>query len=150
MQSQIKKSDMRDLLKTRYLILVMITLCHCSVEPVEFSSETKLNEQTEDQNNLLTCSNLDPTARFTNNGTVSFDLTLFDDNMDIISQELNVLPGTSTNWVSFPVGDVLFSLNSNTTGVVDAKVLFSMDTCMEFNLTINPDNTLATNQPIQL
>lgn len=147
LHTQIKNLLMKiitSLLKKLTVTLSLITIFSCSLEPLE--SNQSSNNALQNQQNL-TCVDAQPEARFVNNGSISYEFKIFTTAGQIV-EFVNVAPGTTTNWTSFAEGDILFSINSNTTGVSDIKTQVFMANCETYELEVLPNNTLATNSPI--
>jgi len=139
------------------LALVLFTISSCSVEPIDNDLKTpKTNVETiasnetvvDNQEQSLNCSNADPQATFTNNGTAPFHFKVLTTDASLISEELNVMPGATTNVYLFPAGDVIFSIESMTTGIPDMKTFFTMDNCTEIFVEVDSSNHLVDTQPV--
>jgi len=133
---------MKNLLKTLSLIIVILSISSCTVESI---NDTTVLETTQSS---FTCTNSDPEARFTNNGTIDFTFRIYDATNAMVVEELNVAPGSSTTWSSFSEGDIMFSMISSSNGVMDIKTIVTMSNCTAFDVTVKSDNTLDSNQPI--
>lgn len=129
------------LLKKATLVLLLFTSFCCSVEPID--SEQSLVNQPENLTSF-NCSGEQPEARFVNNGSVSFTFSIISEDSGQVAQFIDVAPGTSTNWTSFSSGNVLFSIDSNTSGVSDIKTQLAMQNCESFELVVQSDNTLSS------
>lgn len=123
--------------------LTLITTFSCSVESLD--DEQSLNQASNEAN--LTCTNAQPESRLINNGTVNFEFEIISTTSGQIIEFINVAPGTSTSWTSFPEGEILFSIKSNTTGVSDMKTQLVLANCETYELEIMSNNTLATSVP---
>ncbi|WP_299886588.1 hypothetical protein [uncultured Lacinutrix sp.] len=136
---------MKNLLNKTALAIVLLSLTSCSIESVE-------QELTNDNSleSTFSCTNSHPEARLTNNGTINFSFKVYDENFNLIVEQLNVAPGSSTNWSSFPEGNVIISLENDVTGVSEIKKEILMSNCTVYDVTVATDNTLGTNQPISL
>ena len=136
---------MKNLLKLSVFAGILLSLSSCSVESIETIEDEQLTIE-----NSLTCSGLNPEARLTNNGTVPFGFKIYNSNFDMIVEHLNVAPGSSTTWGSFPEGDIFFSIISSTTGVADIKTQLPMTNCSIYDLTVDSSNLLLDGAPIDL
>lgn len=142
------------LFKNTVLVFCLSTVLSCSVESVETieaieaieSNTTNSNLQTTNQANM-TCTNAQPEARFVNNGTVPLSFKIITNNLGQVAQFIDVAPGTSTTWTAFPEGDILFAINSNTSGVSDIKTQVFMGNCDNYELEVQSDNTLSPSEP---
>jgi len=136
---------MKNLLISVLLIATLCMLSNCSVEEFEIPNQSIENLQLFDS---LDCTDQDPKARLTNNGTMSFDLEIHSMDGMLLYLEHNILPGSITSWNSFPSGEIQFSIeNSN---IQDEKVVYTMNTCMEFDMEIGSNNMLTSAIPVQL
>ncbi len=134
---------MKNLLKSTLLIATICLFTSCSVEQIEMSDQSVENLQPLYSQD---CSDQDPKARLTNNGTVNFNLEILSIDGILLNSEYNIQPGSVTSWKYFPQGEILFSIdNSN---FQDEKVVYIMNTCMEFDMEIGSDNLLTNAVPI--
>lgn len=123
-----------------------LTSFNCSVEPVDYIeqeinlSEDEISFETNDP-----CVGSNPEARITNNGTVPMNLDILDDSGNVVGFVHNLLPGNTSSWISFPPGEVMFSVSNDF--VEDEKVIYEMTTCMIFDMEVDPDNKLTSAEP---
>ena len=99
---------------------------------------------------LVPCVDDDPITRVVNNGTATFDLNVLDSDGVVLVSIPNIPPSSTTSWASFPQGEVLFELASQTTLVSDDKVIIQMDNCMAFDIEVNSSNQIVSYIPTSL
>ena len=90
------------------------------------------------------CNNENPTVQLVNNGTGKADVQIKTSggNTENIN---NIEPGTSSSVRSFASGDIEFTVTIQ--GVNDAVVyLLHSQTCSEYRVTINEDNTVTSSE----
>ncbi|MCK7590893.1 hypothetical protein M0G43_09950 [Subsaxibacter sp. CAU 1640] len=135
-----------NLLKAVAFAMVMTPLYNCSVEPVE--QELQLaeiaNEQTLDD---TPCSGEDPKARVTNDSDNVVNFEIFDGNGALVNYVYGLNPGETSDWRTFPVGITTFSISTSESS---KPVRIDMGLCMAYDVTINENNQLDTDVPIQL
>lgn len=125
-------------MKTLRLLIVFLLVLNCTDD-----SSNTLNDDL--SNNLLSpqnCTNDQPRARLTNNGTVNHSLRIFDENSNVIVSAFNIEPGSSTGWFEFSPQEVLFAVDNDTFS--DEKVEAIMENCMEFDMEIGADDALVS------
>lgn len=141
---------MKNLLKTIALVIVLTTCYNCTTESVDnIQEELIANSDVSvlDAPNVA-CSGTIPQARLTNNGTVPFNLEIYSMEGTLLNHEYNITPGNTTSWKPFIEGETLFSVTNDT--FEDEKVIYTMGTCMEFDMEIGIDNKLTSATPEQL
>lgn len=142
---------MKNLLKSVTLTLsATFFLFNCSVESLD-DSETAPLEVSESniiETTQVNCFNANPKSKLTNNGTVAFNFAVYNENSITVGQSIVVLPGTSSEWIEFPEGFMLFSIESNATGVSDKKVSLEMSNCTELNLVVEANNELSVSSTL--
>jgi hypothetical protein len=136
---------MKNLLKSVLLIATVCLFSSCSTEQVEINTQSVENFQYLDSQD---CTDQDPKARLTNNGTVNFNLEILSIDGVLLNSEYNIQPGSVTSWKYFAEGEILFSIDNSI--FQDEKVIYIMNTCMEFDMEIGSDNLLTNAVPIQL
>lgn len=138
-----------NLLKAIAFAMVMTTCLNCSVEPMDTPESLQLELQNfidlEQAATTTTCSGSNPKTRISNNGSFSSDYQIYDSNGVFIDGVYDVLPGTVSNWITFPVGNIIFNVTIHM--VSDQKVTFNMATCTELNMEIDLNNQLTNAQP---
>lgn len=140
---------MKNLLKTIALAILLMALYNCTTEAVDISeTATIITEDSPISEEANACIGMNPEARITNNGDVPIDLDIIDANGDVVGFVHNLLPGNTSVWLSFPPGDILFSVGNDT--YEDEKVLYEMGICMIFDMEFSSDNELSSATPIQL
>jgi len=93
------------------------------------------------------CTNQDPKARITNNGTTNVDLEIYNVNGDLVGHEYSVEPGHHSDWIEFSCGETTFLVS---TGSADKLVVINMGTCMMYDMEVGSNNQLVSNQAVQL
>ncbi|WP_299367019.1 hypothetical protein [Winogradskyella sp.] len=138
---------MKNLLKQAHIACLMLMLSGCT-------SDSTLNDDSSpevtDSPLNEPCFDQDPITRVINNGTVTFDFKVIDDQGNVLVDIPNIPASTTTSWANFEQGEVLFSLNSNQTMVSDDKVVLQMDTCMAYEIEIDANNEIVSYIPIIL
>ncbi|MEM5566129.1 hypothetical protein WNY78_13500 [Psychroserpens sp. AS72] len=140
---------MKNLLKNAIACaIVMSTLFNCSNESIE-------NEQLEESllvtpNAQTDCLNQDPQARITNNGTISITLQIVSTDGTVLHTVENIAPGNASGFLTFAPDDIIFNISKNTTGIQDDKVVYTMDQCMSYDMSIGADNYLVSGSPDNL
>jgi hypothetical protein len=127
--------------------IIMSTCFSCTVESVD---NNVINPELNSADLTLAdpCSGNNPRARLTNNGSINFDLEILTLDGILLNHEYNITPGSSTSWLHFVPGEVIFSVTNNS--IEDEKLVYEMLTCMEFDMEIDVDNQLTDAEPIQL
>ena len=127
--------------------IIISTCFSCTVEPV---SNDVINPEINSSDLTLAdpCNGNNPRARLTNNGSINFDLEILTLDGILLNHEYNITPGSSTSWLHFVPGEVIFSVTN--TSIEDEKLVYEMLTCMEFDMEIDIDNKLTDAEPIQL
>jgi len=137
---------MKHLLRTVACATMVLTLFNCTVDPVEYNdAELLLTEENITAEVNDPCDGDNPEARITNNGTVPIDLDILNENNEVVGFVHNLLPGNTSIWLTFPPGDLLFSVSNDF--VQDEKVVYSMSTCMIFDMEVDIDNLLTEAEP---
>ncbi len=138
-----------NLLQSVAFAMVMTTCLNCSLEPTDTSESLQLESQNfidlEQAATITTCSGSNPKTRIANNGTFSSDYQIYDNTGVFIDGVYGVLPGTISNWITFPVGNIICNVTIDS--VSDQKVTFNMATCTELNMEIDLNNQLTDAQP---
>ena len=137
---------MKYLLKYSALTVLFFAFFNCATEPMEFL-DGSTNAFVEEIENAVAaeapCNDADPKARITNNGTVEVNLEIYDVAGNLIGHEYNVEPGQRTEWINFSSGETTFLVNN---GSSDKLVVINMGTCMTFNMEVDTNNQVSTNQ----
>jgi len=126
------------------LFAVVFSISSCSVESIDEQIQAEAPQLELQAESVQTCSNNDPRSKLTNNGTVALTFTVYSNDMNSVATQSNIQPGTSSGWISFTPGETMFSIKSNTSGVSDSKLEFSMDTCTEVDIVIGTDNSVES------
>jgi hypothetical protein len=137
-----------NLLKAIAFAIVMSSLFNCSIEPVDSTVLTEINSESLVQVMVEPpCSGADPISRITNNSDNVVNFEIHDANGILVSSAFGLNPGDVSPWLSFPIGLTTFTVSN----VESSKpVQIDMGLCMVYDVTINVDNQLDTDVPIQL
>ena len=128
--------------------MVMTTCFNCSVEPIENSQTETLSIQEiaiSNQAAAMNCNGSNPKARISHNGTLPADYEIYDASGAFIGAAYDVMPGSISDWITFPAGNVIFNITIDS--MSDQKVGFSMETCTELNMQLDSNNELMDVQP---
>ena len=129
---------MKFLLKQLATAIVAISFFSCSVE--------QLDSKPEDSSNLsraFTCSTGICGARLVNNGTLSVDLAIYDNNDVLLFEELDIAPGAETAWQSFPTGIISYTVTTPATSLFKTVVI-DMEECMTYDMEVAGNDMLVT------
>ena len=137
---------MKNLLKLACFACIILISISCTTEPIDSVQLDELNQDT--LNNP--CVDQDPITRVVNNGTVTFAFKVIDDQGNVLVDIPNIPASSTTSWISFTQGEVLFSLDSDQTLVNDDKVVLQMGTCMAYDIEIDANNQIVSYTPITL
>ncbi|MBT8258176.1 MAG: hypothetical protein HKN00_14310 [Flavobacteriaceae bacterium] len=122
------------------------TSFNCSDEPVDYiEQELQFLEDNISLEANDVCVGSNPEARISNNGNVAMNLDIIDEDDNVVGYVHNLLPGNTSGWISFPPGEILFSVSNDV--VEDEKVVYTMSTCMIFDLEVDIDNKLTSAEP---
>ena len=89
------------------------------------------------------CKNEDPRARVVNSGTVQVDVHIETTGNTVNIN--NVQPGTSTEFVSYAPGYVLFRITVGSGGsAVDYESNVLMEECFEYDIVLSSDNIITS------
>ncbi len=138
-----------NLLKAVALAIVMTPLYNCSIEPTDQFQQELVTEQSMSLllNPVTPCSGEDPKSRITNDGDSLVNFEIHDANGALINYVYGLNPGQTSDWKTFPVGVVTFTVSTSESS---KPIIIDMGTCMAYDVTINEDNQLDTGTPIQL
>lgn len=136
---------MKNLLQIMTYLGLLFTVLACSSDSSEILQLENNTMQVETQND--SCVDEDPITRVVNNGTTAFDLNVLDVEGNTVVSILNIPANSTTSWLSFAQGEVLFSLSTNTAFVSDDKVVLQMDNCMAFEIEIDANNEIVSYTP---
>ena len=129
---------------------MVITSCYnCSVEPVN-NSELESNNITEIDPPLEVddvCVTQDPQAKMTNNSLLAANFEVFDHLGTLITHDYDVAPGDESSVLSFADGIITFVVS---TAESIKSIEIDMGNCMVYEVMINENNQLDTDQAIQL
>ncbi|WP_299886590.1 hypothetical protein [uncultured Lacinutrix sp.] len=132
----------KQLNKAVLALVLSLSLTNCSTESIDLESNNNASSQS-----TVEC-NTKAKVRFTNNGTKAFTFKIYDENLNLIVEKINVAPSTSTNWFSFLEGDIIFSLKSDEANSSTISRQVYVHKCNEYNVTVKPDNTLDSDLSI--
>jgi len=144
---------MKNLLKSTIAFAIVMTTCfNCSVEPIETTllEDSLLLEDSTTPETQDPCSNQDPQARITNNGTIAITLEIATIDGTILHTVQDLGPGNVSGYLTFSPGDIVFNVSKNTTGISDEKVMYTMNQCMSYDIEVAPDNNLTSSLPVNL
>ncbi|MBO6606365.1 hypothetical protein [Psychroserpens sp.] len=142
---------MKNLLKFIVAFAIISTCYNCTVESLDGApldgaviSAATLNS------NPPPCSDQDPQARITNNGTIPVTLEIATVDGTILHTVADLAPGNVSGYLTFAPGEIIFNIEKNTTGESDEKLFYTMNQCMSFDIEIAPDNNLTNSTPVNL
>jgi hypothetical protein len=134
---------MKFLLKQLATAVVAMTLfLSCSVEQLD----SRLDEEASNLNRPFTCSPDVCGARLTNNGTMSVDLVIYDQDNVLLFEALDIVPGSATNWQTFPIGIISYTVTTPATSLFKTVVI-DMGECMVYDMEVAANDMLVTDQP---
>lgn len=139
-----------NLLKAIAFAIVMTPLYNCAVEPIEQQvlQEELSTIEIENEIDLTTpCVGQNPQARVTNNNDIDVNFEIHDSLGNLLDAVYGLNPGEVSDWKNFPVGVTTFTVS---TAESSKPVTISMGVCMAYDVTINENNQLDTDIPIQL
>ncbi len=134
---------MKHLLKLTQALCLVFMLFGCTSDSAVDENALEVTDSQLNQN----CVDQDPITRVINNGTVTFDLKVFDAQGTVLVDFPNIPANTTTSWASFEQGEVMFSLNCDQALVNDDKVVLQMDTCMAYEIEIDGNNEIVSYVP---
>ncbi|WP_452221990.1 hypothetical protein [Lacinutrix salivirga] len=139
---------MKHLLKLIAIAIITLSFTSCTVESLdnEIVEQSSLTD-TEALNS--TCVNTNPQARLINNGTLPFHFKVLN-NVTLISSDLAVMPGTTTNWRSFSDGYVLLLVESTDPNIPGNKIELNMSSCSEIEIIVDSNNEIVETSPTDL
>lgn len=141
-----------NLLKAIALTMALNLFYNCSIEPID-NSKTLLEQAANEseplgiQSTAMDCVGADPRAKVINNGTVPCNFSIMTTTGIFIDGVDNVQPGETTDWLSFPEGDILFVMHY--ISINGEKVVYNMVNCTQITLEVCPDNHLLDATPEQ-
>ncbi len=136
---------MKNLLQIAAFLGLIITYMACTSETLNVLPTENDTLQMEVAANP--CVNDDPITRVVNNGTTSFDLNVLNAEGIVVVSILDIPANSTTSWVSFSEGEVLFSVSTNTAFVNDDKVVLQMNPCMAYEIEIDANNAIVSYTP---
>ena len=135
-----------NLLKRIVFTMLLFSMLNCSIEPVEQPNVSlNSNESFPSIDETSSCGGSEPRARIVNNGTVAFDLEIFDTSGNFLNSIMDVLPTHTSDWVTFGEAETLFSISNSVT--TDEKVIFFMENCTQLSIEIDADNKWIYSEP---
>ncbi len=137
-----------NLLKAFALALLVPTLTNCSVEPMEQLNQenNSIIEIASQFDSDTPCIGLNPKARILNNSDHDVDFEIHDSTGNLIDAVYGLNPGELSDWKTFPVGITSFTVST----IQSFKIVtIDMGNCMAYDVTINENNQLNTDIPIQ-
>ena len=133
---------MKNLLKSLWFLTIILSFSACSNEPVE---DLELSIEASPQD--IACSGDLPKARITNNGTIDVDLEIYNSSGVLVNHAYGVGPSQVSTWRVFS-SDIVTFVISTANSVKEIRI--DMGTCMAYDVTIDANHQLDTDQPIQL
>ncbi|WCO00376.1 hypothetical protein [Psychroserpens ponticola] len=141
---------MKNLLRATACAVVMISCYSCSVESAETTQEESLTTQ-EDLASFVApevqCSSQDPQAVLTNNSLLPVDFEVLDQFGLLITHAYGVAAGDVSSVLTFPDGVTTFIVS---TEIFSKEIKIDMENCMIYEVEIDVNNQLNTDDPIQL
>ena len=141
---------MKNLLKAFAFAFAISTCYNCSVEPADIIEDDALISQEINVafNSLPNeCTNQDPQARLTNNSLLVADFEVFDNTGMLLTHAYGVTAGDASSLLSFPDGVRSFVISTSTS---TKAIEIDMGSCMVFEVSIDENNQIDTDQAIQL
>jgi len=132
---------MKFLLKQLATTIVALSFFSCSVEQLDSKIENSSNVYRN-----FTCSTGICGARLTNNGTLSVDLAIYDSSDVLLFEQLDIIPGSETNWQSFPIGEISYTVTTPATGLFKTVVI-DMEECWVYDMEVAANDMLVTDAP---
>ncbi|NNC70278.1 MAG: hypothetical protein HKN90_05570 [Flavobacteriaceae bacterium] len=130
---------MKNLLNLSMVLAILLISASCTNELIE---QEDMNLEAE---RITSCSSQNPKARITNNGSDDVDLEIFDESGTLLGAAYDVEPGTVSSWKSFSAGVIEFKIS---TAISVKSIVIDMGTCTGYDVTIDANNHLDTDQPI--
>ncbi len=142
---------MKNLLQSIVAFAIISTCYNCTVESYDDApTEDALVSEATLNSNPPPCSDQDPQARITNNGTIPITLEIATVDGTILHTVADLAPGNISGYLTFAPGDIIFNIEKNTTGESDEKLFYTMGQCMSFDIEVAPDNNLTNSTPVNL
>jgi hypothetical protein len=139
---------MKNLLKFIPFIVFAIVLKACTAE-----NSVLLNNETDQfsQSNPP-CVDDDPITRVVNNGTITFQLQVMNEDGVEVVNFVSVPPNTTTSWASFDSGLHIFYLKdvSDSSNSSMDKAQLQMDNCMALEIEIDANDQVVSFVPTTL
>ena len=132
-----------NLLKQLLFMATLMVIFSCSNEPVQPDMLLSNENITQD----VQCSNDAPKARITNNNDIPVDLEIFNESGTLVNHAYGVQPGNVSSWRVFATGVTTFVVSTTES---TKTIVIDMDVCMAYDVTIDENNQLDTDQPVQL
>lgn len=145
---------MKNLLNLAIACAVVTIICFsCSNEPIEtsqFEMPLEADAPTTFFEMLDPCSEQDPRARITNNGTTTVTLQIATIEGTILHTVADLAPGAVSGYLTFAPNEIIFDISKDDINVVDEKVTHTMETCMSYDIEVGADNNLVPSSPVNL
>jgi len=144
---------MKNLLKAFACAFAISTCYNCTVEPTDSIHQEELvitqssSAATFDNDVPGECSDQDPQAMLINNSLLVADFEVFDHFGILMTHSYGVPAGEASNLLSFPDGVTSFVVSTSATV---KTININMGNCMIYEVAIDENNQLDTDQPIQL
>jgi hypothetical protein len=129
-----------NLLKRIVFTMLLFSMLNCSVESLDQTDQisilSEVNNQTDCEGNL-------PQARIINNGTVTINFEVLNENLDLLNHQYDISANNVSAWLDFETGETLFVITL--INVRGEKVKTEMDFCSSVEFEINSNNELIVN-----
>ena len=138
---------MKNLLRFLPLLALVLFTCTADSNENDFDNDNFLARQ-----NQPPCVNDDPITRLINNGTITYELIVVDENgVEVVNFE-SIPPNSTTSWASFNTGLYIFYLknaNSSPSSSHD-KVQLQMENCTALEIEIDGNDEVLSFIPTSL
>lgn len=127
-----------NLLKRIVFTMLLFSMLNCSVEPLDQTEQISINPEFTNQTD---CSGLLPKARIINNGTVSVNFEVFNEELELLNHQYDLSSGSTSSWLDFETGESLFVITF--INLKGEKVQLEADLCDSLEFEINSNNELT-------
>ena len=130
----------------RFLPLLALMLFTCTAD---FNESDSQSDDPVTAQNQPPCVNDDPITRIVNNGTLTFELSVRDENGVEVVNFASVPPNSTTSWASFNSGAYIFYLLDASGGSSSSydKAQIQMDNCTALEIEIDGNNQVVSYTP---
>lgn len=126
-----------NLLKRIVFTVLLFSMLNCSVEPLEQTEQITINSEFTNQTD---CGGLLPKARIINNGTVSVNFEVFNEELELLNHQYGLSSGNTSSWLDFETGETLFVITFF--DMRGEKVQMEAELCNSLEFEINSSNEL--------